>query len=246
MIGAPPRLPDGYRLDHRATVGSSNDEAKALARSGAPTGTIVWADEQTAGRGRRGRAWTSPPGNLYLSLIQRPSGPPARAAQLGFVTALAVSDALPATTRLKWPNDVLLHGRKVSGILLESETGRGGDLEFVVIGIGINIASAPKSAEYPAVCLAEVGLAAVSPADLLEDLIRRFDEWAARWRDDGFAVIRTAWLARAGGLGDAIRVRLDRDTLAGRFLDLDEEGALVLETRGGVRHITAGAVFPAV
>jgi BirA family biotin operon repressor/biotin-[acetyl-CoA-carboxylase] ligase len=245
MTGKPPRLPDGYRLDHRTTVGSTNDEAKTLARDGAPAGTIVWADGQTAGRGRRGRNWVSAPGNLYLSLIQRPSGTPTRAAQLGFVAAIAVSDALPASSRLKWPNDVLLNGRKVCGILLESETGPSGSLDFVVIGIGINIRSAPASAEYPATCLAEAGITNVTPADLLETWVAGFDTWSRRWLGDGFAPIRSAWLARASGLGDTIRVRLDRDTLEGRFLDLDEDGALVLETRAGMRHITAGAVFPA-
>ncbi|MBV9827494.1 MAG: biotin--[acetyl-CoA-carboxylase] ligase [Alphaproteobacteria bacterium] len=245
MIGTPPRLPVGYRLDHRTIVGSTNDEAKILARGGAPTGTLVWADGQTAGRGRRGRNWVSAPGNLYLSLIQRPSGTPARAAQLGFIAAIAVADALPAASRLKWPNDVLLDGRKLSGILLESETGLAGSLDFVVIGIGINILSAPTSVEFPATCLAEAGITNVIPADLLETLVAHFDTWLRRWGHDGFAPIRSAWLARANGLGDMIRVRLDRETLEGRFLDLDENGALVLETRMGMRHITAGAVFPA-
>src|SRR5439155_19489702 len=123
-----PALPEGFRLRHDATIGSTNDEAKAVARTGATDGTLVWADQQTAGRGRRGRIWLSPPGNLYLSLVLRPECAAARAAQLGFVAALGLGDALAplvgATVQLryKWPNDLLVDGKKLAGILLESET----------------------------------------------------------------------------------------------------------------------------
>jgi len=246
-----PALPEAFRLCHYATLGSTNDEAKALARAGAPAGTIVWADEQTAGRGRRGRTWQSPPGNLYLSLVLRPDGAPAHAAQLGFVAALGLGDGLaelvgPAVElRYKWPNDLLASGKKLAGILLESETAAGDRVDFVVVGIGVNIAAAPGGVEFPATSLAAEGIAGVTAAVLLAAFARHFEIWERRWRATGFLPVRAAWLARASGLGKPIRVRLERSALFGRFLDLDADGALVLEEAQGNRRIAAGDVFPA-
>jgi len=251
MTGLAPVLPDFYRLIRLATVGSTNDEAKRLAQSGAPEGTLVWALEQTAGRGRRGRPWQSPPGNLYLSLLLRPAVSAGQAAQLGFVAALALGDALEPligaghALRFKWPNDVLLDGRKLAGILLESETAAAVAVAFVVIGMGINLAVAPSGTEFPAISLAEAGIRGVSPGVLLDAFAHHFQGWYRRWRAEGFAPVRLAWLARAGGLGEAVLVRLERATLSGRFLDLDEEGALLLESDQGRRRIAAGEVFPA-
>ena len=251
MTEAAVSLPAGYRLHRHDTIGSTNDEAKRLARAGAPEGMLVWAGEQTAGRGRRGRQWASPPGNLYVSFILRPGGTPGRAAQLGFVAALALGEALnrlagtEARLRCKWPNDLLLDGRKLAGILLESETTASGAVDFVVIGIGVNLASSPAASEYPATSLAEEGVT-IGPALLLEAMVREFDLWLARWRQEGFAPVREAWLARASGIGDAIRVRLERITLTGRFVDLDESGALLLDAADGRRRVAAGDVFPAL
>ena len=247
-----PLLPSGYRLVFRETVGSTNDDAKGLARGGAEEGTIVWALTQTAGRGRRGRAWASPLGNLYVSLVMRPEGPPDRAAQLGFAAALAVAETLEelapglAHALCKWPNDVLIAGCKIAGILLESEMGEGAGLAFVVIGIGINLASAPRESEFPATSLAGEGGPPPASQTALEALARHFDAWARRWREDGFATLRAAWLTRAAGLGGEIRVRLETASLDGKFIDLDRDGRLVLEMADGLRHhISAGDVFPA-
>jgi BirA family biotin operon repressor/biotin-[acetyl-CoA-carboxylase] ligase len=246
-VTTPPQLGDGYRLVSRDTVGSTNDEAKRLARAGAAEGTLVWAREQTAGRGRRGRSWASPPGNLYLSLVQRPDCLADRAAQLGFVAALAVGDALRphCETACKWPNDLLAGGRKIAGILLESETGAGGVPAFVVVGVGVNLASAPPDTELPATSVAAETGRAVEPAAVLETFAGHFRAWAARWRADGFAPIRAAWRGRAVALGEPIGVRLETTTLRGRFLDIDEEGALLLDMAGGHRRIAAGEIFPA-
>jgi len=257
--GASVTLPPGYRLVRYETVGSTNDQAKRLAHDGAPSGTLVWAGAQSQGRGRRGRPWESPCGNLYVSMLLRPACAAAQAAQLGFVAALALADALqrslgpraveegafPPHIALKWPNDVLVNRRKVAGILLESETGRGEAVEFVVIGIGVNIAAAPAQSEYPATSLAAEG-ADLTPAALLERLIAAFDDRYRQWRDAGFAPVRRAWLERATGLGEPVRVRLERATLHGRFLDLDGEGALLLDSADGPRRIAAGEVFPAI
>ena len=250
-MSGPALAPDFYRLIRHDRIGSTNDEAKTLARAGAPEGTVVWAGEQTAGRGRRGRAWLSPPGNLYVSLVLRPGGTAAGAAQLGFVAALGLGDAVAALTgpalqlNYKWPNDLLANNRKVAGILLESETGGSDSVDFVVIGIGVNLAVKPTNVEYPATSLAEEGFPEPTPPVLLKAFVRHFDPWARRWRAEGFAPVRAAWLARGIGVGEAIRVRLERSTLLGRFLDLDEDGALVLEAADGRRRIAAGEVFPA-
>jgi BirA family transcriptional regulator, biotin operon repressor / biotin---[acetyl-CoA-carboxylase] ligase len=252
MTEAAPVLPEGFRLHHHAALGSTNDEAKILARAGAPAGTLVWASEQTAGRGRRGRVWQSPPGNLYLSLLLRPDGAPGRAAQLSFVAALGLGDALAALAgpslqlRYKWPNDLLVNDRKLAGILLESDTGANDRVDFVVVGIGVNIVSAPDDVEFPATSLAAEGVAGITPPMLLEGFARHFGIWERCWRVEGFGPVRAAWLARASGLGETIRVRLERSTLLGRFLDLDADGALVLDVAQGRRRVAAGEVFPAL
>jgi BirA family biotin operon repressor/biotin-[acetyl-CoA-carboxylase] ligase len=232
-------------------LGSTNDEAKRLACAGAAEGTLVWALEQTAGRGRRGHAWASPAGNLYASLILRPRCPADQAAQLGFVAALAVGDTLggicPTFEGLayKWPNDVLIGGRKLAGILLESEFGEGQAPEFVVVGVGVNLVSSPRDAAFPATSIAEEGLGTVSAGTALEEFAHHFQAWARRWREEGFAPLRTVWRAHATALGEPIRVHLEPATLHGRFLDIDQHGALLLESAGEIRHISAGEIFPA-
>ncbi len=251
MTALQPRLPPAYRLVRYDTIDSTNDEAKRLARAGAEEGTLVWALEQTAGRGRRGHAWASPRGNLYTSLILRPGCPASRAAQVGFVAALAIGDTLGSTCKRregvshKWPNDVLVHGRKIAGILLESELGEGDIPEFVIVGAGVNLISSPQDTEFPATSIAEQGLRSISPTEAIEEFAGNFQVWERRWRKDGFAPIRTAWLANAMSLGGPIRVRLEATVLCGRFLDIDQHGALVLEVAGANRRISAGEIFPA-
>jgi BirA family biotin operon repressor/biotin-[acetyl-CoA-carboxylase] ligase len=244
------RAPLGHRLVCLDIVGSTNDEAKRLACAGAEDGTVVWALEQTAGRGRRGRSWSSPRGNLYASLILRPECPVSRAAQLGFVAAVAVGSALTTMIgalgelRYKWPNDIMIRGRKLAGILLESEMGEAEALRFLVIGIGVNLVSSPPDPEFAATSLAEEGLAVLAPAALIEELSRQFNFWVTRWRGNGFAPVRAAWRDRAYALGGPIRVRLDNAVFCGRFVDIDEEGTLLLEAAGERRRILAGEVFP--
>jgi BirA family transcriptional regulator, biotin operon repressor / biotin---[acetyl-CoA-carboxylase] ligase len=243
-------LAPAYRLLRYDSLASTNDEAKRLARDGAEEGTIVWAREQTVGRGRRGRPWQSPPGNLYATFLRRPRCAANVAHQLGFAAALAVADTcaalLPAARLLcKWPNDVLVNGRKVSGILLESESDGGASLAWLVVGIGLNVVASPVGTEYPATSLHEEGAAGATAETALEHLASAFLAWSDRWIADGFAPIRAAWLGRAANLDEDIRVRLPRETLTGRFVDLDAEGALLLETQEGRRRIAAGDVFPA-
>src|SRR5579885_2761839 len=239
-----------FRLLRFDRIDSTSDEAKRLAAAGAAEGTLVWALEQGAGRGRRGRSWVSPRGNLYLSLVLRPAGTARAAAQLGFAAALAVAEAcaavLPAgaDVRCKWPNDVLIGGAKAAGILLESVAGAGQGVAWMVLGIGVNLASHPAATEFPATSLAAAG-AEVTPEAMLPILAGRLLAWYETWRRQGFAPVREAWLARAFALGGPIRVRLAAGELGGRFAGLDADGMLLLDGAEGPRAIAAAEVFPA-
>jgi BirA family biotin operon repressor/biotin-[acetyl-CoA-carboxylase] ligase len=221
-----------------------NDEAKRLAEDGAPEGTVVVAAEQRHGRGRRGRGWTSPPGNLYSSFLLRPKAAPTALSQLSFVAAIAVGEALLTVERAlpiayKWPNDVLLDGRKVCGILLETS----GPPMWVVMGIGLNLVSHPDDTERPATSLARAGLQ-VDPDTALAALARALENTYRRWCEHGFDPVRQAWLARAVGLGEPIAVRLADRELHGRFAAMAPDGALLLEQADGSRlRIDSGDVF---
>jgi BirA family biotin operon repressor/biotin-[acetyl-CoA-carboxylase] ligase len=248
-----PKVPVGFDLVRLDRIDSTNEEAKRRCAAGAADGSVVWAKEQTVGRGRRRRTWFSPPGNLYFSVVVRPHVPVAAAAQIGFVTALAAAEAVSlhlddsSAVACKWPNDVLIDGRKVAGILLESSMGGPSAPDWLVVGVGVNIAWRPDDADilYPATTLALAGGAAATPASVLEAFLVSFGRWRTTWERDGFAPIRTAWRRRAYGLGTPIDVRLEAETLSGVFADLDEEGALILRSDDGVRRVTAGDVFPA-
>jgi BirA family biotin operon repressor/biotin-[acetyl-CoA-carboxylase] ligase len=223
-----------------------------LARVGAAEGMVVCALQQTAGRGRRGRRWLSPAGNLHATFVLCPDVAAARAAQLGFVATLAIGDALrgiipdPQRIAYKWPNDVVIEGRKIAGTLIESEIRQSGVLALLVVGIGINLAVAPSDTEIAATSVAALGRDPPEPGAMLEILAARFHAWMGRWRAAGFAPIRTAWLAGAGSLGQPIRVRLDDSELRGRFRDIDAQGSLLLDTAAGLRRISAGEIFPAL
>jgi BirA family biotin operon repressor/biotin-[acetyl-CoA-carboxylase] ligase len=246
--GALPSLPNFFSLIELESVGSTNDEARLRAEKGASAGTIVWAKQQVSGRGRRGRAWKSPAGNLYCSVVLRPEVSPAVAAQLSFVTALAIGEGLhgflPAQAKLqyKWPNDVLIDGQKLSGILLESQVGEQGKLDWLLIGTGVNIASSPEDTDRPATNLNRVGIE-LSVTDVLTAYIHALSTWLVRWETAGFEPVREAWLNRAIGLGEAIEVRLPNETLTGTFEALDTSGSLVLTTLQGRQLISAGEVF---
>lgn len=244
-----------WRLEVFDSLDSTNEEVRRQAEAGAAEGLAVLARQQTAGRGRRGRSWESPPGNLFLSLLLRPKASPAAAATLSFLTAVALLEALdlaavPAKLTCKWPNDVLVNGAKVAGILLESRTGPDGGLSWVTVGIGVNLAWHPPQGQlagvpYPVTALAAHGIH-VTPQDFTHWLLARYGYWYGRWQVEGFAPVRAAWLARAQGLGQPVIVRLPDSELRGRFVALDDSGALLLELPDGRRQtVTAGDVFPA-
>jgi BirA family biotin operon repressor/biotin-[acetyl-CoA-carboxylase] ligase len=240
-VSRAPVLPDGWTLVALQSVGSTNDEAARLAEKGAAEGTVVWSREQTGGRGRRGRHWASPIGNLYTSTILRPACSAPRAAELGFVAALAVADMVPAggDVRVKWPNDVLVDGGKVAGILPESAIGAGGEVEHVVLGIGVNVGFAPQLPDmrYPGAALGG------SVEEALEKLTASLAARLEQWRLKGFETVRAAWLAKAGPLGLEVDVRLGQELVRGRFAGVDREGALLLDTPAGPRKIVAGELL---
>lgn len=226
---------------------STNEEANRLALGGARGPLWVVAVSQSAGRGRRGRAWASVPGNLFASHLIELDAPQEKCAQLSFVAALGIGDLMKgfapdAKVTLKWPNDILLERRKVAGILLEAAPARDGIR--MIIGIGINLSGYPKKTAFPATSIAEVLGEAPKIEDALMRLVAAWDTWYEVWRKEGFGPIRAAWLARAAGIGESLTVRLGDSEMQGVFEDIDDRGALRLTLDdGGVKTITAGDVF---
>jgi BirA family transcriptional regulator, biotin operon repressor / biotin---[acetyl-CoA-carboxylase] ligase len=232
---------ESWRVLHHETIGSTMDEARRLATEGAPSGTVIHADEQVAGRGRRARGWVSPPGNLYMSILLRTGLPNTRTPELGFLTAVALAEAVEALLprsvqiRLKWPNDVLVEGAKIAGILVEQAE------DAVIIGTGLNILHAPSLSAYTATAIVQQGgLASVDGArDILLDRVGRL---LALWRSEGFTPIRKLWLERSYPVGTAIQVNTGSEPIRGRFAGLEADGVLLLETDQGQRRILAGEV----
>lgn len=247
-----PDWPAGVGRIVLPSIDSTMAEAARQA-SGLSAPTWICALEQTEARGRRGRPWVSPKGNFAASLVMRPGGPPGQAALRSFVAALALRDALASVTRrpealaLKWPNDVLLNGGKIAGILLES-VGQGPRVDRLVIGIGVNLAAAPTMAELepgavPPVSLAGETGVTITPEDFLCHLASAYDRWDRAFVAAGFAPIRTAWLQGAAHLGKVLTARTARETTTGTFTDVDMDGHLVLETAKGRQRIAAADIF---
>ena len=246
----PAAVAAGVRLAAHATLTSTNTEALAAARRGERGPLWVTARQQTAGRGRRGNQWTSPPGNLYATLLLSDPAPPEHAPELSFVAALATHDAIldcaPALRQklaLKWPNDILCGGAKFTGILIEGEGVEGGLV--VVVGIGVNCRHHPPPANHPTTDLAEAG-ADVSAEGLFAALsgtmLRRLTQWR---RGAGFDLIRADWVERATGISGELRVRLPNGEFSGRGEGMDERGRLLIRLAdGSLRAVTAGDVFP--
>ena len=239
----------GVRREHRALVDSTNAAALAEARKGWRAPLWITADRQEVGRGRQGRRWVSEPGNLYASLLVIDPAPPHALPQLGLVAAVALARAIDAAgplsepVGLKWPNDAIVAGKKLSGMLLEAEV-LNDHKTATVIGIGVNVVSAPEGLAYPTASTSSLGGVAdpeVLFAALDVTLADALQEWA---RGEGFADIRRHWLERAVGLGGPLKVRLGDDMIVGTFRDLDTNGHLILEAEDGTSStIAAGDVF---
>ena len=241
----------GFRLVARDTLDSTNAEALRYAQRHPSEAGPLWftAREQTAGRGRRGNSWISPPGSLYATLLMKDPASPRHAPELSFVAALSVHDAildcapvLRGQLALKWPNDVLCGGAKLAGILLESYWL---DASLALaIGIGVNCLHHPPQTSYPATDLAAAG-AEASADDLFIALSRAMMKRLNQWRGgEGFSAVRSDWLDRASGLGEEMQARLPGRTLVGRFEALDEAGCLLLRLAdGSIETIVAGDVI---
>lgn len=236
----------GQRLLHLAEAVSTMEEAAALSRAGDDGPVWIVADRQTGGRGRLGRPWVSPPGNLHATLLLPAPVQPAELPKLGFAVGVALAEAIdtalgmPGAARLKWPNDVLLDGAKAAGLLLE---GHGGG-RAVAIGIGVNVAHAPDGLPYPTRCLNDLNQDTSRPILLLKlslQTIRMIRLFAV----EGFRPVREAWLARAAHLGRTVTVTRPEGALSGIMAGIDSEGRLLLDEEGTRHRVMVGDVAAA-
>ena len=232
---------NGIRVIELSSVDSTNDHAKALARQGAAAGTVVFAHEQRAGRGRQGNRWVSAPGNLFMSVILRPRVAAQNVGQLSFLAGLALANVLSALISadicLKWPNDVLVNQKKIAGILIETEGAGGG---WAVVGIGLNIVSAPENA----IALRDARAGEKTPREMLDLIAFEISRLMTQWESQGFADIRAGWMKRAWRLEGSLTARLPKGAVTGLFKGINDDGALQLQLPDGkVELIASGEVF---
>lgn len=239
----------GRTLHYFETIGSTNEKALELARDGAFHGDIVIAEQQTEGKGRRGRAWITPPGkNLAMSVVLRPELPPSRAPEVTLVAAVALAETLNeagVTARIKWPNDVQLEGKKVAGILTElmADTER---VQAIVLGLGVNLNSGPD--DFPdevkalSTSVRTARGSSVPRALFTSALLSHLEGWLERWTQEGFEPVRSAWKALSATLGKEILVKGEKVELRGVAEDIDEGGALLVRTEKGLERVLAGDV----
>jgi BirA family biotin operon repressor/biotin-[acetyl-CoA-carboxylase] ligase len=236
--------PPGWRLRVEESLPSTSDLLLRLAAAGEPEGLAVLARSQTAGRGREGRGWSSPPGNLYLSVLLRPSGLARDAGCFALLAAVALAEALeqdlsdPAALRLKWPNDLLLGGAKLAGVLCESAAAPDGTLEWLVMGLGANLAVAPDLPERPTARLP----APVAPEKVALRVLHALDAWRGRMAAEGLDPLRDAWMRRGPEPGARLTLRGGAAVTTGLYRGLDRDGALLLETNGRIRRFASGEV----
>jgi BirA family biotin operon repressor/biotin-[acetyl-CoA-carboxylase] ligase len=241
-------LPAGWRLDVHDVLPSTSDLCRTRAAAGEPAGLAVLALRQTQGRGSRGRDWESPVGNLYCSVLLRPAGRACDAAQWSLLAGVALAEALAAylpaaaPPRLKWPNDVLLDCAKLAGILVDSNADAAGMLEWLVIGMGANLAVAPDVPGRAVACVADVA-PPPAPAPFAETLLARLDHWQSVLAAQGFDAVRAAWLERGPTPGSPVSLRLPDRVLSGTFAGLAQDGGLLIAAGGTIRAFTFGEVL---
>ncbi|WP_203075006.1 biotin--[acetyl-CoA-carboxylase] ligase [Falsiroseomonas ponticola] len=237
--------PAGWRLRVHESLASTTDPLLRLAAAGEPEGIAVLALRQTAGRGRDGRAWESPAGNLYLSVLLRPGGLARDAGQWALLSAVALHDALApdvppgAALAAKWPNDLLLDGAKVAGILTDSAADAEGRIEWIIFGMGANLAVAPAVPGRATACLARPGQPAPEPRAVAARVLAAIDHWRGVLAAQGFGAIREAWVARGPAIGQALTMR---DGRAGTYAGLAADGSLLLAGEGRVQALSSGEV----
>jgi BirA family biotin operon repressor/biotin-[acetyl-CoA-carboxylase] ligase len=245
-------LPEGYELREFEEISSTNAEALRCAGQ-IEKPTWFFAHKQTAGRGRGGKAWVDPVGNFAATVLLFPQGKIQDVALRSFVAGLAVHDALVEVScgadefSLKWPNDVLLQGKKLAGILLETSIDERGR-RALAIGVGVNLNQAPAQTDLQLGALEAIGLASalnlkITPLSFFKILAQRFGDWETRFLKQGFEPIRVAWLARAARLGEVITARVGGEDITGRFDRIDDSGHLQLQTRSGARSIAAAEIY---
>jgi BirA family biotin operon repressor/biotin-[acetyl-CoA-carboxylase] ligase len=237
-----------WRLRSYPSIESTSDLCATLAAAGEPEGLAIMALRQTAGRGSRGRNWQSPVGNLYISVLLRPPGMLAEGGRWALLAAVALSDTLaallpdPGPLSLKWPNDVLLHGRKMAGILLDATATKEGAIDWLVIGCGVNLVHAPEVPGRRTACLAEF-VPPPTPRAMAGALLDRLAHWRAVRALDGFGPVRTAWLARAHPVGTKVQLAYNGRLLGGTFAGLADDGSLLLATGGRVEAFATGEIL---
>ncbi len=242
-------LPDHYH--YHAVLDSTNRLAMELGRDGAVEGTLVVADQQTQGRGRQGRVWVSPPGlNLYCSVLLRPAIAIAKLSQLTLLTGLVLAETLVAMgvadVVIKWPNDILIKGRKMAGILAEMATD-GEHLRFVIIGVGVNLngcaADFPSDVAERAITLAEILHKPINRSLFLAEFLQVFTTWYDHYLQAGFAVVRRRWLMHAHLEGRLVEVSMPSGVMVGEAVDMDQDGFLLVKQKEGtVSRVVAGDV----
>ncbi len=229
-----------WRLEVFETLGSTSDACREQALAGAPEGLAVMARQQTAGRGSRGRGWIAPPGNLSISMLLRPTTPLREAGLWALLAGVAVADALAGFgVVLKWPNDILYRGAKLGGILVESQSSGPDALDFVVIGVGLNLAHAPALPDRPTASLQ----GAISPDEAAARLLEKLAQWRGVQAAEGWAPIRAAWLAQAVPMGAEMTLRQGDHQHRGNFAGLADDGSLLLNIDGAAKVFSTGEIW---
>jgi BirA family transcriptional regulator, biotin operon repressor / biotin---[acetyl-CoA-carboxylase] ligase len=232
------------KIFHFETLDSTQDKAKEFLSSGMELPFTIYADMQTKGRGRSGNEWVSQQGNLLTSLVIPLKNIHAKnAGQYSFLTAVALMDCFSdygvSHAVNKWPNDILVDGKKIAGILLESDIGADGFITALIIGIGVNLASAPEGA----VCINDLTGDMISSSDFLKQFVKQLNTQMLYMEQSGFSPIRQKWIDNAYGIGQLIKIRLPHETFHGTFIGLDEEGALLVNVDGKPCKVYSGEVF---
>jgi len=240
-------MPLAIRTERHGAVTSTNDLALERARAGAAEGLLVVASEQLAGRGRHGRSWHSPPGNLYASLLLRPDQPLLACTSLALVAGLVLAEAisrlhphLAPRLALEWPNDLLLGGAKLAGVLLETAGSHG--REGIVVGMGVNVARHPDGRDRPATSLRAAGAPNADVDSLLATLVAVWPPLYARWCEGGFAPLAPSYRALLRGIGRPVRVHRGAGVVEGVLRGVDEHGALLVGCGGRTLVLTSGEV----